>query len=103
LDRVVVDFAIARDEGISRLRYRAARRVELLGVLLVVAVKIPYRGIGIEFAAVMELHALPQVEDPLRLVVGILLPSLGQARPDVGQFVRALQVPPHEPFKYMAA
>ena len=99
LDRVVVDLAIARDEGVARLRDRAARRIELLGVLLEVAVEIPDRGVGVEIAAVMELHALAQVEDPFRLVVRVLLPSLGQARPDVGQLVRALQVPQHEPLE----
>ena len=93
LDRIVVDLAIARNERVARLRDRAARRVELLGVLLVVAIEIPDRGVGIEFAAVMEFHALAQMEDPLGLVVRVLLPSLGKAGPDVGELVGALQVP----------
>ena len=99
LDRVVVDLAVARNEGVARLRDSAARRIELLGVLLVVAIEVPDRGVGVEITAVMELHALAQVEDPFRLVVGVLLPSLGQARPDVGQLVRALQVPQHQPLE----
>ena len=57
LDRVIVDLAVAGEEGVARLRHRRAGRVELRRVLLEVAVEVPDRRIGVEIAAVVELHA----------------------------------------------
>ena len=97
-DRVVVDLAKAGDPRVAGAGKGAAGRIGLRYVRLEIAVEVPDHCIGVEVAAVVKLDTVPQVENPFRHVSFVLLPALGEPRPDLGQPVGARQVPQHQAF-----
>ena len=86
-DRVVVDLLVAGQDRHARAHDADGAGLELRAVLVEDALEVPDHGVGVEIRAVVELHALPQMEDPGLLVVRRLLPFLGQARPQGGELV----------------
>jgi hypothetical protein len=99
LDRIVVDLAVARDPRVAGAGKSTAGRIGLRRVRLEITVEVPDYRIGVEVAAVVKLDAAPQVEDPFRPVVLVLLPAFGEPRPDLRELVGPCQIPQHQPFK----
>ena len=96
LDRVVVDLARRHQvrhaaDGDADLVGREVRRLLLEDLL-----DVPDDGIGLQVGAVMELHALAQLEDPLGLVGRIDGPFGGEARDQHARLVGRRQVPVRE-------
>ena len=86
--------------GVGEVGQVGARQGELLRVplrrLFVEAAEVPHDGVGVEGAAVMELHAVAQGEQPTLVVLGVDVPLGGEAGLDGGGLIGAAEVPVDE-------
>ena len=88
-DRQRVDRLVAGHGRNARPALRRLARIELRRVLLQQLVEVPDDGVGRERAAVVEFHAVAQLEHPLGLVGRIDRPGGRQPGHEVGRLGRA--------------
>ncbi len=96
LDRVIIDLAVARDRGQAGLHLGALALVVLRRLLVEHLVEIPDHRIGVEAAAVVELHVPAQRKAPLFLVARVDAPFRGQAGNQLSRSVGDVHLPGDE-------
>ena len=97
LDRPVVDHLVGGDGGNARAALRRLLRVELRGLFVQQLLEVPDHGVGLEVAAVVELHAVAQGEGPARRIGLVDLPRSGEAGHQHRGLVGRGQVPIDQP------
>ena len=98
-DGEVVELLVAAHHGNAGARNRRARRLILRARAVEIAIEIPDHGIGVEVRAVMEFHAVAQMEDPDLGVLRSCSPSLGKPGTQRRQAVGPGQIPQHQPLE----
>lgn len=96
LQRVLVDRLEARDRRDARAPLRRLARIVLRRLVVQDLFQIPHRRLGGEIAAVVEFHALAQLERPLGLVGLVDRPRRREAGNEVGGLGGRAQVPVDE-------
>jgi hypothetical protein len=102
-DRVVVDLARTGDGGHARRGLRDEARVVVRRVLLHHLLEVEHDRVGVDVAAVVELRAAADLEDPLRLVLRVDRVALRETRDHRRGLVGRREVPLREAVEHRDA